>query len=83
MIGLDCVCLGTPCSGDQVVVAINTDGSPDQLTWEILDASNAQLATGGPTSGQANALVIDTVCLGTTVESACYGFKLTDRCTSQ
>ena len=27
---------------------------------------------------QANALVIDTVCLGTTVESACYGFKLTD-----
>ncbi|MBK7288667.1 MAG: T9SS type A sorting domain-containing protein [Flavobacteriales bacterium] len=78
MIGLDCVCLGTPCSGDQVVVAINTDGSPDQLTWEILDASNAQLATGGPTSGQANALVIDTVCLGTTVESACYGFKLTD-----
>ncbi len=61
-----------------MVVAILTDTDPDQLTWEITDANNGVLATGGPTAGQASVLVTDTVCLGNTPTSACYGFRLMD-----
>ncbi|MFZ1665722.1 MAG: reprolysin-like metallopeptidase, partial [Flavobacteriales bacterium] len=69
---------GASCLGNQVVVAINTDNDPDQVTWEILDASDAVIATGGPSAAQASMLVNDTVCLGSTPASACYGFHLMD-----
>jgi hypothetical protein len=69
---------GASCLGNQVVVAINTDNDPDQVTWEILDASDAVIATGGPFAAQASMLVNDTVCLGSTPASACYGFHLMD-----
>ncbi|MBZ0207360.1 MAG: hypothetical protein K8H89_13645, partial [Flavobacteriales bacterium] len=66
------------CLGNQVVVAINTDGNPDQITWEITNSGNTVIASGGPTAGQSNMLVSQTVCLGTTPSSACYGFRLMD-----
>ncbi|HQW32858.1 MAG TPA: T9SS type A sorting domain-containing protein, partial [Flavobacteriales bacterium] len=77
----NCTCLGTPvgpCSGDQVVVAINTDGNPDQLTWEITDESNVVIAAGGPAAVENNMLVSEVACLGAAPASACYGFRLYD-----
>ncbi len=77
----NCNCVGTAtgsCTGNEVVVAITTDSNPGQLTWEVLDASNAVIATGGPSAGQANMLVSGTVCLGGSPTSACYGFRLMD-----
>ncbi|MCC6840229.1 MAG: lamin tail domain-containing protein [Flavobacteriales bacterium] len=67
-----------PCGGNSFVVAINTDGNADQLTWEVLDGSNVSIATGGPYTGQNNTLVTETVCLGSTPEVACYSFHLYD-----
>ncbi|MEO7080479.1 MAG: hypothetical protein ABIY71_03090, partial [Flavobacteriales bacterium] len=77
----NCTCEGTPvgaCTGNEVVVAINTDNNPGQITWELTNESNVVIATGGPTAGQTNMLVNTTVCLGTAPTSACYGFKLMD-----
>ncbi|MBZ0205620.1 MAG: thrombospondin type 3 repeat-containing protein, partial [Flavobacteriales bacterium] len=77
----NCICSGTPvggCTGNQVVVSINTDANSDQITWEITNSGNTVIATGGPTAAQANMLVSDTVCLGSTPTTACYGFKLMD-----
>ncbi|MBZ0204775.1 MAG: T9SS type A sorting domain-containing protein [Flavobacteriales bacterium] len=74
----DCVCRGTACTGDRVVVAIHTDGNGDQITWDLLDGDLNIIATGGPETGENNILVTDTVCLNSTPASACYGFKLMD-----
>ncbi len=77
----NCTCVGTPvgpCTGDQVVVAINTDGNPDQLTWDITDESNVVIAAGGPGAIENNMLVSETACLGAAPASACYGFRLYD-----
>ncbi len=68
--------LNSICTGNRMVVMINTDLSPAQVTWEITDAGNAVIASGAP--GTANQLVTDTVCLGTTAAPACYGFRLMD-----
>ncbi|MEO5583846.1 MAG: SBBP repeat-containing protein, partial [Flavobacteriales bacterium] len=64
--------------GNQVVVAINTDSNPDQITWELSDENNVVIATGGPASGEVSQLVTDTVCLGSTPTSTCFGFRLMD-----
>ncbi|MCI1751827.1 MAG: T9SS type A sorting domain-containing protein [Flavobacteriales bacterium] len=53
-----------PCSGNNVVVAINTDQHADQTTWQIKNATGGIMATGGPYIGRNNTLVTDTVCLG-------------------
>ncbi len=66
------------CTGNQVVVAINTDYNPSETTWEITDASNVVIASGGPTAAQEHMLVSETVCLGSAPENACYGFRLMD-----
>ncbi len=66
------------CSGNTVVVAITTDAFPQQISWEITDESDAVIATGGPTAAQANMLVSEAVCVGTTPGNACYGFRLMD-----
>ncbi|MBK7246651.1 MAG: T9SS type A sorting domain-containing protein [Flavobacteriales bacterium] len=66
------------CTGNQVVVAINTDYNPTETTWEITDASNAVIASGGPTAAQEHMLVSETVCLGAAPENTCYGFRLMD-----
>ncbi|MBK9422355.1 MAG: T9SS type A sorting domain-containing protein [Flavobacteriales bacterium] len=76
-ISADCQCV-TTCTGNKVVVTINTDNDSAQLSWAITDANNAVIATGGPGAGQENTQVSDTVCLGTMPESICYGFKVTD-----
>jgi len=68
----------TECTGNKVVVAIHTDANGDQTTWEIRDAGNTVVASGGPYTGQNNMLVTDTVCLGTTTADACYSFTLFD-----
>ncbi|MGB3870303.1 MAG: hypothetical protein WA937_12685, partial [Flavobacteriales bacterium] len=65
-----------PCEGNEVVVTINTDGNPEQLSWEIIDANNAVVASGTPAG--ANQSVSETVCLGTTSANACYGLRLMD-----
>ncbi|MGV9013352.1 MAG: T9SS type A sorting domain-containing protein [Flavobacteriales bacterium] len=53
-----------PCSGNRVVVAINTDQHADQTTWQIKNDAGGILANGGPYLGRNNTLVTDTVCLG-------------------
>ncbi len=77
----NCNCVGTAtgsCTGNEVVVMINTDGNADQITWEITNAGNAVIASGGPATGQNNTSVSATACLGSAVTSSCYGFRLMD-----
>ncbi len=62
--------------GNSVVVAINTDASPSEIGWEITDASNTVIATGGPST--ISGLDLETVLLDVNPVSACYGFTLTD-----
>ncbi|MBS1570266.1 MAG: hypothetical protein JST45_12630, partial [Bacteroidetes bacterium] len=64
------------CTGNQVVVNINTDPYYTETSWEIRDGSNAVVASGAPT--QANSLNSDTVCLGSTPGPACYTLTLFD-----
>ncbi|MBK6409680.1 MAG: T9SS type A sorting domain-containing protein [Flavobacteriales bacterium] len=62
--------------GNSVVVAINTDASPSEIGWELTDASNITIATGGPSA--ISGLDQQTVLLDALPVSACYGFTLTD-----
>ncbi|HQV40176.1 MAG TPA: GEVED domain-containing protein, partial [Flavobacteriales bacterium] len=62
--------------GNSVVVAINTDASPSEIGWELTDASNITIATGGPSA--ISGLDQQTVLLDALPASACYGFTLTD-----
>ncbi|MBZ0207592.1 MAG: hypothetical protein K8H89_14820, partial [Flavobacteriales bacterium] len=64
------------CTGNEVVVNIQTDLNPAQITWEVTDAGNAVIASGTP--GTANQLVSETVCLGASPSPTCYGFRLMD-----
>ena len=73
-----CTCSGTPCGGNAVVVNINTDADPAQITWEITDELNFIVASGGPNAGQANMLVSFAACLSASPGDACYGFHLFD-----
>ncbi|MBS1569024.1 MAG: lamin tail domain-containing protein, partial [Bacteroidetes bacterium] len=66
------------CSGNSFVVAINTDANGGQITWEVVDENNVTVATGGPYTGQDNTLITETVCIGNSPVSACYGFHLYD-----
>ncbi|MBS1569206.1 MAG: hypothetical protein JST45_07150, partial [Bacteroidetes bacterium] len=79
-IDVTCTCVGTPnggpCTGNEVVVNITTDGNPGQLSWEIRDGGNVLLDSGSPSV--ANSLNSATACLGSAPTSACYTFKLTD-----
>ncbi len=61
--------------GTSVVVAINTDSSPSEITWEITNGATV-VATGGPS--MINGLDVQTVMVSPTPTSACYGFTLTD-----
>ncbi|MEO7080465.1 MAG: fibronectin type III domain-containing protein, partial [Flavobacteriales bacterium] len=76
-ISADCQCV-TMCTGNEVVVIINTDGNAEHITWEVVDANNAVITTGGLTAGQSNMQVTETACLGSTPAVACYGFRLMD-----
>ena len=81
VIDANCTCTGTPvgaCTGNEVVVAIFTDNTPEDLTWVITDASNTTIATGGPNASQENVLVLTNACLSATPTGECYGFKLMD-----
>jgi hypothetical protein len=61
----------------KVVVSITTDNNPGDITWEILDDSQTQVASGGPTS--ANTTVNETVTLPSDVGTpACYAFRIMD-----
>ncbi|HMN06036.1 MAG TPA: T9SS type A sorting domain-containing protein [Flavobacteriales bacterium] len=73
-----CECTGTPCGGNIVVVVIKTDDYAEDITWEILDDSNNQVATGGPGAGQNNMEVQESVCLGNSPGNMCYRFILND-----
>ncbi len=64
--------------GNEVVVVINSDGDPEQLTWQVTDVNNVVIASGGPVASEDNQVVTDTLCLGSTPTSACYGFRLMD-----
>ncbi|MBS1941176.1 MAG: hypothetical protein JST38_09895, partial [Bacteroidetes bacterium] len=79
-IDASCTCVGTPnggpCTGDQVVVNITTDGNPTDLSWQIHDGGNALVASGAPTV--ANSLNSETACLNNAPASACYTFNLYD-----
>ncbi|MBP8824023.1 MAG: lamin tail domain-containing protein, partial [Flavobacteriales bacterium] len=66
------------CGGNSFVVAIQTNGNGEQITWEVLDGNNISIATGGPYAGQNNTLVSETVCLGSAPATACYSFHLYD-----
>ncbi len=66
------------CPGNELVLAITTDNWPQEITWEITNASDTVIATGGPTAAQANMLVSETICLGNASGNACYGFRLMD-----
>ena len=68
---INCECVG----GNMAQVRITTDANPDQITWEVTDASGSTvLASGGPTALQANQTVSQNVFL----PGDCYGFKLMD-----
>ncbi|MBS1936832.1 MAG: hypothetical protein JSS84_03360, partial [Bacteroidetes bacterium] len=67
-----------PCAGNSMVVAIHTDAHPEQITWELLDETNATIATGSPEAGQANTWVLNTLCISAMPTPACYGFRLYD-----
>jgi hypothetical protein len=74
--GVDCggtLCTPCPCSGTNVTVDILTDNYPGETTWEIRDASNNVVASGGPysTSGTHE---ITVVCLA----DGCYDFTIFD-----
>ncbi|MBX2984165.1 MAG: choice-of-anchor J domain-containing protein, partial [Flavobacteriales bacterium] len=62
--------------GTSVVVAITTDNSPSDLSWEITDSGSNVVATGGPTV--ANGLDQQAVLISSTPAVGCYGFKLMD-----
>ncbi|MBK6410189.1 MAG: SBBP repeat-containing protein [Flavobacteriales bacterium] len=64
--------------GNEVVVALNTDANPGQITWELTDAGNVVIASGGPDVSEASQLVVDTVCLGGIPTTTCFGFRLMD-----
>lgn len=66
------------CGGNQVIVSILTDGNGDQTTWEILNMSDAVLATGGPYTGMNFTQVNDTACLGSAPGNTCYKFRVMD-----
>jgi len=66
------------CGGNRVVVSLLTDFAGAETTWQIRDASNVLIASGGPYTGQNFTHISDTVCLGTAPLDACYSFKLID-----
>ena len=57
-------------------MALNTDANPGQITWELTDAGNVVIASGGPDVSEASQLVVDTVCLGGIPTTTCFGFRL-------
>ncbi|MCO5274767.1 MAG: GEVED domain-containing protein [Flavobacteriales bacterium] len=67
-INADCECV----QGNMAVVSITTDGSPEQLSWEVTNETYTVVASGTP--AQANTTVSETVFLPGT----CYSFKLMD-----
>jgi hypothetical protein len=62
----------------KVVVNINTDANGDQISWEFTDALNTVIATGGPSTGENNMLVSDTVCIAYLPVDDFFGFRLLD-----
>src|SRR5690606_1026379 len=62
--------------GTSVVVAITTDNNPEQLSWEITNASSVVVASGSPSV--ANGVDEQTVLVSATPVEACYGFRLFD-----
>ncbi len=61
----------------KVVVSITTDANPEQITWEILDNTQTQVASGSPAT--ANSVVNETVTLPSLPDDpACYSFRLMD-----
>ncbi len=68
--------LHAQCTGNRVVVNINSDFIPSETTWQIRTSGGALLASGGPTAPFS--FKSDTVCLGAAPISACYSFKLFD-----
>jgi hypothetical protein len=64
------------CTGNRVVVNVNSDFIPTETTWEVRTSGGALLATGGPTAPFS--FKSDTVCLSAAPETACYSFKLFD-----
>jgi len=77
--GVDCggntcpPCAG--CSGTEVVLTIVLDNYPEETTWDIKDANNVTLASGGPyNNNPAGSTVTETICLA----DACYDFTIYD-----
>ncbi|MGB3869868.1 MAG: T9SS type A sorting domain-containing protein [Flavobacteriales bacterium] len=66
------------CGGNQIIVSLHTDFAGAETTWQIRNASNVLIASGGPYTGQNFVLITDTVCLGAAPVDACYSFKLFD-----
>ncbi|MCC6840810.1 MAG: fibronectin type III domain-containing protein, partial [Flavobacteriales bacterium] len=66
---LNCECV----DGNMAVISITTDGNPEQLGWEVTDASGLTVLANG-TPNAANTTVSETVFLA----GSCYGFRLTD-----
>jgi lysyl endopeptidase len=63
----------TTVDGDEVTVVIRTDNYPDETSWDIRDASNNVVASGGA-PGAANTLFNIPSCLA----DGCYTFTIYD-----
>ncbi|MEN9638747.1 MAG: hypothetical protein RLZZ262_615 [Bacteroidota bacterium] len=60
--------------GGNIVVEILTDEYPEETTWELINASNQVIATGGPYSDESTLHTLE-VCAPT---DACYTFIIYD-----
>lgn len=65
----------TGCQDTEVELVITVDNWPGEITWSILDANGAAVATGGPYGGTpAGSDVVETACL----PNGCYTFAIAD-----
>ncbi|MBL0127509.1 MAG: T9SS type A sorting domain-containing protein [Flavobacteriales bacterium] len=73
----NCVCQGTPIGGcDQpVLVEVQTNGSPEETTWEVVPVGGGPvLCSGGPYASQANTSITSQCCL----TIGCYELRVLD-----
>lgn len=76
LIGLDCICAGTPPVGcTDVTMEVNTDLSGSQTTWSIMDPGTlVELCNGGPYSNGSQMNIQQTCCL----PDGCYVLQVLD-----
>ncbi len=75
--GVDCggSCPACPCIDNPVTLTIVLDNYPEETTWEIRNAGNSVVASGGPYGSYPDgATVVENICLA----DGCYNFIIYD-----